>query len=128
MTSNADQNNCFDPQIDTHLFLSLDQVEKLAFLGVLKHDEDVAARVNELEMLDDVGVVEAAQNFDLPLHFFENSLQLNLSFVQNFDRHFVIGDLIDGHYKNLTSVRRSKNINLAMTLVSQKSVRESSAI
>ena len=68
----------------TYLFLALDQVEKLSFFSVLEHYKNVAARVDELEVLDDVGVIESAQNFDFSLYFFEYALHFYFAFVQNF--------------------------------------------
>ena len=43
-------------------------------------------------------VVEASQHLDLPLHFLEDTLLLNLALVENLDCNSVIGDLIYSHY------------------------------
>ena len=65
----------------TYLLFALDKVEELALLSVLEHDEDVAARVDKLEVLDDVRVVEAPQHLYLPLHLLKDALQLDFSLV-----------------------------------------------
>jgi hypothetical protein len=51
-------------------------------------------------MLDYVGVVEASQNFDFPLHFIEYSLLLYFLFVKNLYRHFVVRHFVISHCKN----------------------------
>lgn len=43
-------------------------------------------------------MVKHAQNFNLPLHFFENSLLLDLFLVENLDGNFVAGHLVLSHY------------------------------
>ena len=85
----------------------MDQIEQFALLGVLEHNKDVAGRVDELEVLDDVRVVETPQHFNLALHLLEDALQLDLAFVEDFDRHFVVCDLIDGHYKQVNQMSAS---------------------
>ena len=85
--------------MEAYLLFALYQVEKLALLCILQNDEDVAAGVNELKVLDDVRMIEAAQHFNFSLHLFEYSLQLDLSLVQNFDCHFVIRCFMHGHYR-----------------------------
>jgi len=52
-------------------------------------------------MLDYVGVVEASQNFDFPLHFIEYSLLLDFLFVKNLYRHFMVRHLVISHCKNV---------------------------
>lgn len=81
----------------TYLVFALNQVEELAALGVLEHDEDVAARVNKLEVLDDVRVVKPAEDFNLALHLLEDTLQLDFALVEDFDCDFVVCDLVYGH-------------------------------
>ena len=60
--------------MEAYLLFALYQVEKFALLCILQNDEDVAAGVNELKMLDDVRVIEAAQHFDFTLDLFEYAL------------------------------------------------------
>ena len=48
-----------------------------------------------------MGVVEAAEDFDLSFNLFEDFLHLDLALIQNLDGHFVISDLIDRHYRQL---------------------------
>lgn len=83
----------------THLFFSLNQIKKFAFFCILEHYENVAAGVNELEMLDNVRMVKSPKHFDLSLDFLEDSLELDLAFVQYFNRHLVICDFVHGHYR-----------------------------
>ena len=66
-------------------------------LCVLKHDKDVTGRVDELEVLDDVRVMESPQNFDLPLDFFGDTLHSNFALVQNFYGDLVPSNFIDSH-------------------------------
>ena len=47
-------------------------------------------------MLDDVWVVEPSQNFDFTFDLFKDPLLLDVLFVQDFDRHFVVGYLVVG--------------------------------
>ena len=75
----------------------MDQIEQFALLGVLEHNKDVAGRVDELEVLDDVRVVETAQHFNLALHLLEDTLQLDFALVEDFDCDFVVCDLVYGH-------------------------------
>lgn len=82
-----------------YLVFALDKVEKLALLGVLEHNKNVACRVDVLEVLDYVRVVEAPQHFNLALDLLKDALQLDFAFVQNFDRNFVIRDLVHRHYR-----------------------------
>jgi hypothetical protein len=72
----------------------LDVVEEFAILCVFKDDEDVTGGVNKFKVLDNVWMVEAAQNFDLPLHLFEDALTLDLALVQNLDGNLVLCHLI----------------------------------
>ena len=83
----------------SYLFLPLYQVEELSFLSVLEDDKDIAARVDKLEVLDDVRVIESAQNFDFSLYFFEYTLHFYLALVQNFDGYLMLCDFIDRHYR-----------------------------
>ena len=75
----------------------MDQIEQFALLGVLEHNKDVAGRVDELEVLDDVRVVEPAEDFNLALHLLEDTLQLDFALVEDFDCDFVVCDLVYGH-------------------------------
>jgi hypothetical protein len=50
------------------------QVEKFTFLGVLENNEDVTARINELEVFYNVWVVEPTQHLYLAFHFLEDTL------------------------------------------------------
>ena len=84
---------------ETYLLFALNQVEQLAFFGVLKHNKDVATRIDEFKVLDDVRVIEAAQYFDLSLYFLKDALEFDLALVQNFDRNFVIRCFMHGHYR-----------------------------
>lgn len=81
----------------TYLFLALDEIKEFSLFSVLENDEDVAARVNELKMFDNVWVVETAQDLDLPLHFLEHTLHFDSALVQNFDSDEVLGYFIDRH-------------------------------
>lgn len=47
-------------------------------------------------MLDYMRVIEAAQNFNFTLYLFKYTLLFNMLFVQNFDRHFVVGNFVEG--------------------------------
>lgn len=81
----------------TYLFLTLYQVKQLAFLSILKHDENITACIDKFKVLDNVRMVETAQNLDLPLHFFEDALHFYFALVQNFDGHLVLSNFIDRH-------------------------------
>ena len=48
-------------------------------------------------MLDDVRVVEAAEDLDLSLDLLKDALHFDLALVEDFDGNSVPGDLIDGH-------------------------------
>ena len=50
-------------------------------------------------MLDDVRVIETAQNFDFSLDFFEYTLHFYFALVQNFDGNLMLCDFIDRHYR-----------------------------
>ena len=84
----------------SYFFLSLDVVEEFAILCVFKDDEDVTGGVNKFKVLDNVWMVEAAQNLDLPLHLFEDALTLDFALVENLDGNLVLCHLILSHYTN----------------------------
>ena len=46
-------------------------------------------------------MVEAAQNFDLSLHLFEDALTLDLALVENLDGNLVLCNLILSHYTQM---------------------------
>lgn len=48
-------------------------------------------------MLDDVRMVESAQNFDLTFHFLKDALLLDFLFVQNFDGYSMVGNFVYSH-------------------------------
>ena len=87
----------FELQSCTYLVFALNKVEKLAALRVLQHDENVAARVNKLEVLDDMRVIEPSKDFDLTLNLLKDTLQFDFALVQDFDCDFVVCDLVYGH-------------------------------
>ena len=74
-----------------------DKIKQLTTSCVLKDNEDVRASVNELEVFDDVWVVEASQNFDLSLHFLENTLHFDFAFVKNLDGDMMPCNLVYRH-------------------------------
>ena len=53
-------------------------------------------------MLDNVRVVEAAEDFYFALDLFKDALQLDFALVQNFDGNLVICDLVNSHYRRKT--------------------------
>ena len=82
----------------TYLLFLLDQIKELPFFSVLKHNENVTARVNELKVLYDVRMVESSQHFYFPLNLLEDALHLYLPLVQYFDCHLMSSNLIHSHY------------------------------
>ena len=83
----------------THPFFALYEVEQLSLFCVLQYNENVTACIDKFEVLDNVRMIETAQNLDFPLHFFEYSLHFNFALVQNFDSNLVLSDFIDRHYR-----------------------------
>ena len=83
----------------TYLFFSLDQVKQFPLFSILEYYEDVTAGIDELKVLDNVWVIEAAQHLDLPFDFLKDALELNLTLVQNFYRHFMTSKLIYSNYR-----------------------------
>ena len=49
-------------------------------------------------MLDNMRMVESAQNFDFTFHFLKDALLLDFLFIQNFDGNSVIGNFVYSHY------------------------------
>jgi hypothetical protein len=43
-------------------------------------------------------MVEQAKHFDFSLHFVKDSLLLYFLLIEDFDGHFMTGDLMIGHY------------------------------
>lgn len=73
-------------------------IEKFSVLGVLNDHENVTGSVDELEMLYDVGVVEDAEHFDFPLHFFKYALVLDFLLVHYLNSHFVSAHFVVRDY------------------------------
>lgn len=88
-------------QIITYFLLLRNKIKQLSTSCVLKDNENVRASVNELEVFDDVGMVEASQNFDLSLHFLENALHFDFAFVKNLDGDMVPCNLVYRHYNSV---------------------------
>ena len=60
----------------TYLLFLLDQIKELPFLSILKHNENVTARINELKVLYDVRMVESTKHFYFSLYLLEDALHL----------------------------------------------------
>lgn len=78
-----------------------DVVEEFATTGVLHDQEELLGSLNDLVELDDIGVPDDFQNVDLSHHSSDVCLVLDLVLFQNFDRHFLLRQLVDA-LSNLT--------------------------
>ena len=65
-------------------------------------------------MLDNVWVVETAQDLDLSFHLLEDALHPNLTLVKNLDGYLVVSDFIDGDYKRYTISLITENADANM--------------
>ena len=80
-----------------YFFLVADVVVEFAPRRILQHDENVGGRIDELEVLDDVGVVELSQGADLALDLLEHAELLYFLPVQDFDGHLVTCQFVVSH-------------------------------
>eukprot|EP00354_Favella_ehrenbergii_P007088 CAMPEP_0170455612 /NCGR_PEP_ID=MMETSP0123-20130129/3522_1 /TAXON_ID=182087 /ORGANISM="Favella ehrenbergii, Strain Fehren 1" /LENGTH=138 /DNA_ID=CAMNT_0010718815 /DNA_START=2532 /DNA_END=2948 /DNA_ORIENTATION=+ len=79
--------------------ISDDEVEKLAPVGMLHYHEELLLSLDDLVKLDDIGMANFLENFDLSGDPFNVLLVVDLFFLQNFDGHLFacqnMGSLLD---------------------------------
>ena len=69
--------DCYmDCGLGAYPLFSRNQIEQLSSSRVLKYDKYVWWRIDELKVLDNVGVVESAEYFYFSLDFLEDTLLL----------------------------------------------------
>ena len=81
----------------TYLLSTGDEIEQLSASRILKHHKNFRLSINKLKKLNNMWVIESAQNFQFSFDLLENSVLANFLFVQNFDGHFVPCLLVESH-------------------------------
>ena len=75
--------------------LALDVIKQGTIVRVLHHDKDLALSLYGFEHVDDVAVVQALQNSDLPVHPLPVLRAVQPELVNDLDSDLLLGQLLD---------------------------------